>query len=113
MIPGVQIVKDGAGAPVAAVLPWNEYARLAALDGEKAEEVGNIPHDVVSMVMDGDSPIKAWRRYLNLTQAQAAEKIGVSQSAFAQMEKAQNSQEATLRKAATAFGIDFDQIDMV
>lgn len=113
MIAGVQIVKDGAGTPIAAVLPWSEYSRLAALDTAKPEKTAGIPQRVVSMVVDGDSPIKAWRRYFGLTQAQAAEKIGISQGAFAQMEKVRNSQEATLRKVAAAFGIDFDQLDMI
>ncbi|MDR0932148.1 MAG: helix-turn-helix domain-containing protein [Victivallales bacterium] len=112
MTTDVQIVRS-AGVPVAAVLPWSEYTRLVALDKPSKEITAGIPHKVVEMVVSGDSPIKAWRRHLGLTQVQAAEKIGVTQGAYAQMEKTRKSQDATLRKVAAAFGIDFDQLDMI
>ncbi len=112
MINGVQIIRDN-GNPVAAVLPWSEYKRLVAIAEPETKRTAGIPHEVVSMVVDGDSPIKAWRRYLKLTQKDAAQKIGISQGAFAQMEKVRNSQVATLRKVAAAFNIEFDQIDMI
>ena len=112
MIAEVQIVRSE-GVPVAAVLPWSEYKRLVALDEPSKGMTAGIPHEVVEMVVSGDSPIKAWRRHLGLTQVQAAAKIGVTQGAYAQMEKTRNSQEATLRKVAAAFDIEFDQLDMV
>ncbi len=112
MINGVQIIRDN-GNPVAAVLPWSEYKRLLAIAEPEANKSAGIPHEVVSMVVDGDTPIRAWRHYLGLTQVQAARKIGISQGAFAQMEKVRNSQEATLRKVAAAFEIEFDQLDMI
>ena len=74
----VQIVKSD-GVPVAAVLPWNEYQRLLALTPTEKNMAPGIPHAVVEMVVAGNSPIKAWRRYLGLTQVQAAAKIGVTQ----------------------------------
>lgn len=52
-----------------------------------------IPHEVVEMVVDGDSPIRAWRKYLHMTLADAAEKMQISQSAFAQMEKSPEESE--------------------
>ena len=112
MIADVQIVRND-GVPVAAVLPWREYKRLVALDDSSKVMTAGIPHKVVEMVVSGDSPIKAWRRHLGLTQVQAAAKIGVTQGAYAQMEKTRKSQEATLRKVAAAFTIDFDQLDML
>ena len=71
----------------------------------------NIPHEVVEMVVDGDSPIRAWRKYLHMTQA--AEKMQISQSAFAQMEKVRKSQKTTLRNVAKAFGLAFEQLDLL
>jgi len=79
----------------------------------EAQMTAGIPNEVVGMVVDGDSPIKAWRKHLGLTQVQAAKKLGISQGAYAQMEKTRRSQEATLHKVAAAFGIEFDQIDMI
>ena len=109
MIADVQIVRQN-GVPVAAVLPWAEFRRLAALDEPKT---AGIPQAVVELVAAGDSPVRAWRKYLGLTQAAAAGKIGITQGAYAQIEKAKNNQEATLHKIAAAFGIEFDQIDMI
>lgn len=109
MIADVQIVKQN-GVPVAAVLPWAEFRRLAALDEPKT---AGIPQDVVELVAAGNSPVKAWRKFLGMTQETAAGKIGITQGAYAQIEKAKCNQEATLRKIAAAFGIEFDQIDMV
>lgn len=109
MIADVQIVKQD-GVPVAAVLPWNEFKRLAALDEPLSE---GIPHAVVERVIAGETPVKAWRKYLDMTQNEAAEKLGISQGAYAQLEKAAHHQESTLKRIAHAFGIDFDQIDMV
>lgn len=109
MIADVQIVRQN-GVPVAAVLPWAEFRRLAALDDPKT---AGIPQAVVELVLAGNSPVKAWRKHLGLTQKAAAEKIGMTQGAYAQIEKARNHQPATLQKIAAAFGIEFDQIDMV
>ena len=109
MITDVQIVRQN-GIPVAAVLPWDEFRRLAALDEPKT---AGIPQAVVELVTAGNSPVKAWRKFLGLTQEAAAAKIGITQGAYAQIEKAKSNQTATLRKIAAAFGIEFDQIDMV
>ena len=44
-----------------------------------------IPHEVVeSIFLQKESPIKAWRTYLHLTQAEVAGKMGISQAAFSQ-----------------------------
>jgi len=45
-----------------------------------------IPHEVVIRITDGALPVQAWREYLNLTQDEVAERMGVSQSAFAELE---------------------------
>ena len=109
MISNVQIVKHN-GIPVAAVLPWTEFRRLAAMDEPKT---AGIPQAVVELTLAGNSPVKAWRKHLGMTQAAAAKKIGMTQGAYAQIEKAKYHQAATLRKIAEAFGIEFDQIDMI
>nr|DAI26805.1 MAG TPA: helix-turn-helix domain protein [Caudoviricetes sp.] len=111
MISGLQIVKNN-GIPVAAVLPWAEYEKLVA-EAMPQKKEKTIPHEVVEMVVDGDSPIRAWRKYLHMTQAEAAEKMQISQSAFAQMEKVRKSQKTTLRNVAKAFGLAFEQLDLL
>jgi transcriptional regulator with XRE-family HTH domain len=39
---------------------------------------------VVSRIVDGATPIRAWREHLNLTQEEVAKRMGISQPAFAQ-----------------------------
>ena len=109
MMANVQVVRHN-GVPVAAVLPWEEYRRLSMLDDPGT---AGIPQAVVESVLGGNTPVKAWRKHLGMTQVEAAAKIGITQGAYAQIERAKYHQEATLRKIAAAFGIEFDQIDMV
>jgi len=70
-----------------------------------------IPNEVVGMVVNEDTTmVAAWRRYLGLTQAQVAERIGISQSAYAQQEAARKPRQTTLHKIATALGITVEQL---
>lgn len=99
------------GKPVFAVVPFDQFQRLMEAAGE-AEPT--IPHDVVKrMAVDDISPAKAWREHLSLSQAEVAERMGVSQPAYAQMEKhGSNPRKETREKIATALGIKPDQLDI-
>ena len=79
----IQTIKGADGQPAFVVVPYAEYMRRFA------HEEGLIPHEVVSATVDGASPMKAWREYLGLTQASVAERLGVSQAAYAQTEAAE------------------------
>ena len=79
----IQTIKGADGQPAFVVVPYAEYMRRFA------HEEGLIPHEVVSATVDGVSPMKAWREYLGLTQASVAERLGVSQAAYAQTEAAE------------------------
>lgn len=77
-------------------------------DGEfmpPVDDEPTIPHDVVGLtVKNGHSLIRAWRKYLNMTQGDVAAKIGVTQLALAQMEKpGAKLRKATLAKLTAAF----------
>lgn len=97
------------GLPVAVVLPYDEYLRLTAKD--ESEVI--IPHEVVRLTVKKNySLIRAWREYLKFTQAQVAERMGISQSAYAQMEKPDaNLRPSTLLKIATALNLQWEQLD--
>ena len=62
------------------------------------------------LCVEGMSLIKAWRKYKKLTQAEMAERVGVSQPAYSQMEKAERPQQGTLEKAAAALGVSVEQL---
>lgn len=111
-----QILRGSDGSPTHAVIPYSEYLEL--FGPEVAETVAKdeptIPHEVAGLcLVNGFSIIRAWREHLGFTQKEAAERIGVSQSAFAQMEKSEGSPRvATLKKIADAFGIKLEQLQL-
>lgn len=88
------------GKPEWAVLPYAEYLALL----EQAEELEDIrdfdaanaaiengedeliPSEVVYAILDGENPIKIWREFRGLTQAQLAEAAGISKPYLSQIE---------------------------
>ncbi|MCO5179850.1 MAG: helix-turn-helix domain-containing protein [Anaerolineae bacterium] len=94
----VQIIMKE-GAPEYAVLPYDIYLRLiedaemladiqdydgaiqAIADGEEL-----IPAEVVYALLDGGQPIRVWREYRGLSQAEVAAKAGISGSYLSQLE---------------------------
>lgn len=100
------------GVPVAVVVPYDEY--FAAFSSQKAHiaQEPTTPHEVAARVLKEDiSPVRAWREHLGLTQAEVAAKMGMSQSAFAQMEAPDGTpRRATLKKIAAAMGLVPEQL---
>ncbi|RIA35376.1 helix-turn-helix protein [Hephaestia caeni] len=99
-------------------IPRAEYDRLMALVGDDldglraAEEAladdARYPAAVVDMILDdGLSPLAAWRRYRGLSQAELAEKAGMSQTGVAALERRPNAQgrRSTRKALAEALGI--------
>ena len=72
-----------------------------------------IPNEVAGMVIESDmTPIRAWREYLGMTQAEVAERLEVSQSAFAQFESPDaKPRRATIKRVAKALSISVEQLD--
>lgn len=109
----VQTILDAKGRPAFAVVPFAEYETL--LERARASTVrerGLIPHAVVNLMFDGEgmSIARAWREHLGLTQADVAERMGISQAALAQMESAKRPRKATRDKLAAALGIEAEQL---
>ena len=97
------------GVPVAVVVPYEEYAAAFA---DAAGQKATVPHEVAARVLKEQiSPVRAWREHLGLTQAEVAARMGVSQSAFAQMEAPESKPRMnTLTKIAAALGITTTQL---
>jgi DNA-binding XRE family transcriptional regulator len=97
------------GEPMFVVVPYDEYMELL---GERPDDEVYLPHEVVGMNgLEGKSLVRAWREYKGFTQRQIAERMGVSQSAYAQMEKpGVNLRLLTRRKIAQALGVQPEQI---
>ena len=99
------------GKPDHAIVPLSQLLDLLKLVNNEP----TIPHEVVSMVLGEEnlSPAKAWRTYLKLSQGEVAEKMGISQPAYLQMEKADaNLRKATIQNIADAMGITCEQLDI-
>jgi hypothetical protein len=60
----IQAIIGPDGKPAFVVIPYAEYVQ------KRREEIGLIPHVVISRPIDGASPVRARREHLNLTQAQ-------------------------------------------
>ncbi len=95
------------GKPAFMVVPYALFQRMSG-----GFTPGTVPNAVVGMAFDdGMSPVKAWREYLRLTQAEVAARMSVSQAAYAQMESAKRPRKATLAKIAAALGLEVEQLN--
>ncbi len=101
----IQIINDSEGKPAFVVIPYAQYVA-------QKMEPDLIPHEVVSRIVEGATPIRAWREHLNLTQEEVAKRMGISQPAFAQQETVAKPRKVTREKIAAAFGITANQLEL-
>ena len=107
----VQFIAGKDGVPEYAIIPFKAFQTLCNHKVREFNEKETIPHEVIKIIAhQGVTPIQAWREYLNLTQAEIAEKMGITQAAYSQMETAKKNRKATLQKIADAMNIDYLQL---
>ena len=109
-----------------AVIPYEEYEELLRRAGQVEDACAGLaplasfvddevtlPHEVVKRsTLGGVSLIRAWREYLNLSQADVARRMGISQPSFAKMEAIETkNRPATLKKIAVVMGIMWEQLE--
>ncbi|MFH2124040.1 MAG: helix-turn-helix transcriptional regulator [Pseudomonadota bacterium] len=118
----VQIIEKN-GKPEWAVIPFSEYQKLQEAM-EDAEDVLNIeenikavregreisiPGEITFAVLDGMSPIRAWREYRQIKMGELAKKIGISPAYLSQIENGKrNPTLNTLKSIAIELKIDID-----
>lgn len=101
-----QTIKAADGSIEYVVLPYADYLKLT----EKAD--GLIPNEVMGLSLQhGWSAVRAWREHLGLTQAEVADRLDISQPAFAQQESSDNLRKTSRTKIAKALGISPEQLD--
>lgn len=116
----VQILKKD-GLPEYAVVPIEEYKALLSLaedadDIRVATEAKNsddelVPAAVVNAIMDGENPIKVWRKYRRLSQTALAVMADVSQAYIGQIETGAREGKICVYKAiAGALEVDVDDL---
>ena len=98
-MPPAQIITDKNGNPEYAVVPWDEYTRLVPPDRPepdltdeelydiaKAEAGEFFPADIAKRLVAGDHPIKVYREYRGMTQADLATRADISPMYLSQIE---------------------------
>ena len=104
----LQIIKDDQGQPAFVVIPYAAYMAAQRCPSPASHTL--IPHDVVSRTVNGATPMRAWREHLKLTQAEVAQRMGISQSAYAQQERSKRLRVRSRQKIALALGLDPQQL---
>ena len=101
-------VIENEGEPIFVVVPYSEYVQLI----KQYDRDTTIPHEVVeAYVLKGKSLITTWREYKKITQIQMADKLGISQPAYSQMErKDANLKKSTLENIAKAMDLSVLQL---
>jgi DNA-binding XRE family transcriptional regulator len=101
-----QVIVGADGKPAFVVVPYEQFRRMRG-----GFTKGAVPNEVVSLSYErGMSPMAAWREHFNLTQAEVSARMGVTQAAYAQMERVKHPRKATLQKVADALGIEAEQL---
>src|SRR5690242_15283777 len=88
--PNVTILRDTHGTAQHAILPWDQFQAL--MHAAKAEEAvapsrkPMLPVQVRRAIAENVHPVRAWRDYRHLNQAQLAALVGISRAYLAQIE---------------------------
>lgn len=120
----VQIIKKD-GQPEWAVVPYETYQRLIE-DAEMLQDIREydqakraidqgeelVPGEVVYAILDGESPIRVWRKHRGITQRQLAEKADISAAYLSQIELGERKGSADVL-AAIARALDLTLDDIV
>lgn len=101
----IQMINGPDGKPAFVVMPYADYVNVYA------KERDLIPQDVMSRVVDGATPARAWREHLGLTQADVASRLGIAQPSYAKQEASNALRKASRNKIAAALGINSAQLD--
>lgn len=108
----VQVIMEH-GEPAFAILPYGDFKLICQKLDHKKLAADEVPHEIAAMILEkGYSAPKAWRKYLHLSQREAANKLGISQAALSQIENNDKNQTVTLRKIASAYEISIEQLDI-
>ena len=122
----VQVIRDDAGAPAFAVVPWARYEALAATaedardaaiaDAVRADLAAGrqelLPTAMVARLVAGESPIRVWREHRGLTQAQLANAAGLKQGYVSELESGRKTNPTieTLIQIARPLGCTLDDL---
>ena len=119
-----QIIRDDAGQPAFAVLPWREFERLAGVRGAeaaladeelydlaKASDEESFPVEVVKALVDGEHPVAVFCRHRGMRQRHVAEKVGIHPTYLSQIVRGRrHGSTATLAAIARVLNVELDDL---
>lgn len=119
----VQIIEKD-GHPEWAVVPYSDYENLVkaaealedirAYDEAKAQIADGeelIPSEVTFALLDGESPIKVWRKHRDLTLQELAEQAKISKPYLSQLESGKRTGSTeVLKQIAKALNLTLDDL---
>jgi DNA-binding XRE family transcriptional regulator len=119
----VQVIEKE-GEPEWAVIPYADYQRLkeaaqiledirAYDETKKALEDGAelVPSEVAYAILDGENPIRVWRKRRGLTQRELAEAVGISPPYLSQLESGKRKGATEVLSAiAEALNLTLDDV---
>ena len=117
-----QVILDDSGKPAFAVIPWQEYERLArttegALTDEELYDIAkatgdeSFPIEVADRLLAGENPVKVYREYRGLTQSQLATAVALNTVYLSQIETGKRTGSAkTLAALAGALNVSVDDL---
>jgi transcriptional regulator with XRE-family HTH domain len=78
------------------------------MEDEKNGSASETPSEVLWLLKDGLSPIRAWREHLGVTREELGRRLGAAPAAVTQMEaRSARPRAATLKKIAAVLGMDW------
>lgn len=117
------ILKDG--QPEYAVVPIEDYRRMVASlediedmrafeQAWKEHKAGDtIPGEIVDAIIDGETPLRAWRLYRKLTLVSLAERTGISRSYISQIENGNKTGTLDIyRRLAVVLDVEPDDLSI-
>ena len=120
----VQIIEKN-GKPEWAVIPFSDYKKLqeALEDAEDRREIEEnikaiqegkeitVPGEITFAILDGISPIRAWREHRQIKMNELSKKVGISSAYLSQIENGKrNPTIDTLKAIAKELEIDIDML---
>jgi DNA-binding XRE family transcriptional regulator len=120
----VQIIEKN-GKPEWAVIPFSEYKKLqeALEDSEDKKDIEEsvlaiqegkemtVRGEVTFAILDGVSPIRAWRKHKQIKMNELAKKVGISSAYLSQIENGKrNPTIVTLKAIAKKLNIDIEML---
>jgi len=103
------------------VLPIGEYEKLVdAADISNAKQILQdidngvdefVPAELVNKLMEGENPVRVWRKFRKLSAKNLAKQAGISSAYLSEIETGKKSGSAiTLKALANALNVDLDDL---